>query len=164
MSIATKTGDAGETSLLSGQRVAKDHPRIDAVGFLDELNSQIGLIRSQGADEYIPDLKNIQDELFEAGAFGGMNTALARLEESLNKLEATLPTLDKFILPGGHPLAAQTHVARSVCRHAERSLIKVKELPPGLLPYINRLSDYLFLAARHINISTKTDEVVWTKP
>ncbi len=163
MSLVTKTGDTGKTSLLNGQRVSKDHPRVDAVGHLDELNSHIGLLRSFGTDEYIPDLKTIQDELFEAGTLGSMTKSLNRLEESLNKLEATLPPVDKFILPGGHPLAAQAHVARSICRKTERSLMKVENLAPGLLPYINRLSDYLFLAARHINLETESKEVLWNQ-
>lgn len=170
MSVVTKTGDAGETSLFNGERVPKDHPRIEAVGLLDELNSHIGLLRSEGADAFIEDLKKIQDELFEAGAMlaqpdntENMNQALSRLEESLNRLEATLPPLTQFVLPGGHPLAAQTHVARSMCRRAERALSAVDDLSENLLPYLNRLSDYLFLGARHINLSTKTDEVLWTQ-
>lgn len=149
MSISTKTGDGGETSLLSGERVKKSDPRIHFVGTLDELNSHIGLIRSQGADKLVDGmiLEQVQKDLFEVGA--GKAPQLTQLEAELHKLESQLPPLTKFILPGGAPLAALTHVARAVCRRAER-------LSPEASPYLNRLSDFLFLLARKADIASKT--------
>lgn len=152
MSISTKTGDDGTTSLRSGQRVQKNHPEVEFIGTLDELNAHIGLLRSMGSDE--PYLDVIQNELFELGS--GAEPNLQALEIELEKLESQLPPLQNFILPGGSSLAAQAHLARAVCRRAER-------LSTSPSPYLNRLSDYLFLFARKCNFASKTQEQIWRK-
>ena len=143
MGISTKTGDGGQTFLPSGERVSKNHPEINFLGTLDELNSHIGLLRTKGMDALAPDLKLVQKELLNLIAVP--EEALHRTEENLKKLEAELPPLTDFILPGGAKngteLAALTHIARTVCRRAER-------LSPAPSPYLNRLSDYLFMLAR----------------
>ncbi len=148
-SISTKTGDGVETSLLSGERVKKSDPRIHFVGTLDELNSHIGLIRSQGADQLVSSgiLEQVQKDLFEIGA--GKVPQISQLEAELEGIESQLPPLQQFILPGGTSLAAQAHVARAVCRRAER-------LSPTPSPYLNRLSDFLFLLARKANAASTT--------
>jgi cob(I)alamin adenosyltransferase len=158
MSIVTKTGDRGETSLYSGDRVSKAHPRIEAVGTLDELNAHMAFLN----------LPHLQNQLFELGALvanpasmGSMTQALQLLEEETAALEATQPALQNFILPGGHDLAKHAHVARAVCRRAERILTQIEGLPEGVVPFMNRLSDYLFLFAREANLSTNTPEVIW---
>lgn len=152
MSIATKTGDGGETSLLSGERVKKSDPRIHFVGSLDELNSHIGLLRLYGADTIVKNeiLEQVQKDLFALGA-GKEPPAgqLHKLETQLKILEAQLPPIRQFILPGGSLLACQAHVARAVCRRAER-------LSPAPSPYLNRLSDFLFLLARKADLASKT--------
>lgn len=143
MGISTKTGDGGQTSLPSGERVPKSHAKINFLGTLDELNSHIGLLRTKGIDALAPDLKLVQRELLNLVAVP--REAILRTEANLKKLEEELPVLTDFILPGGADggteLAALTHVTRSVCRRAER-------LSPTPSPYLNRLSDYLFMLAR----------------
>jgi cob(I)alamin adenosyltransferase len=166
MSIATKTGDGGETSLFSGARVPKTHARIEAVGQIDELNAQIGMAISL-APNCSPELAEIQSELFDLGAFvanpnASGHMSIVSLEAKFEALEPQLPPLKNFILPGGHPQSSALHLARTVCRRAERACLNI-ELPEGCLPYLNRLSDYLFLLARNCNIVNQTDEVIWTK-
>lgn len=161
MSIVTKSGDQGETSLYSGERVKKSDPRIEAVGALDELNSNLAGL----------ELEDIQENIFAIGALVAdtrtdsgrvvLEEELARLEESIYALETELSPLKNFILPGGHPLACQAHRARAICRRAERNISQVANLPKNIIPYINRLSDYLFTLARKINMDTKTDELIW---
>lgn len=158
MSIATKTGDTGETSLYSGDRVSKNHPRIEAVGMLDELNAWLGMCG---------ELDWLQSELFDLGALiANPNTKkdfheqLHGLQKKLEELEPTLPPLTNFILPGGAERASRLHVARTVCRRVERRMMGL-ELPGGCLPYVNRLSDYLFLLARKANIDEGADEILW---
>lgn len=163
----TKTGDKGQTGLSSGERLEKSDPRIEALGAVDELNAQIGLLRAQGVENY---LEQIQCDLFEIGAelsnlkteadFGEL---LYRLEAEAKLLEAELEPLRNFILPGGSVLAAQAHVARTVCRRAERRVSALSPQPKNALPYLNRLSDFLFLLARYLCKVAKTDEVIWKK-
>lgn len=154
MSISTRTGDDGTTALASGERVQKSDQRIDFVGTLDELNAHIGLLRGKGADKISPYLEIIQNDLFELGS--GQTPPVEPLEAELEKLEAELPPLQNFILPGGLELAAEAHLARAVCRRAER-------LSPSPSPYLNRLSDYLFLVARKCNIASQRQEQIWRK-
>ena len=143
----------------------KDDIRIETIGTLDELNSWLGVIRSEDGDDF---LEQIQRDLFELGVIL-LNTkstadfSETQLENWTKKLESELPPLKNFILPGGHPLAAKVHLARAVCRRAERAAVQIKNLPKGALPYLNRLSDFLFLFARKINIDSKTQEAIWKK-
>ncbi len=137
MSIVTKTGDDGSTSLFSGMRVSKNDQRIELIGDLDELNAHLGLT----------DLEHIQAHLFEIGAIVAgateqeklLEPMLFSIEKIIESLEAQLPPLQNFILPNG-PL----HIARAICRRAERKAVAIQDLPPGIRKYLNRLSDYLF--------------------
>ncbi|MBU0981939.1 cob(I)yrinic acid a,c-diamide adenosyltransferase [Patescibacteria group bacterium] len=167
MSISTKTGDTGETSLFSGERVLKDNFIIEILGTIDELNAHLGVIASEHNADF---LISIQRDLYELGALiansksqENFHLPLQTLDELINTLEAELPPLKNFILPGGHPIAAKINLARTVCRRLERRMLKVTPLPTASLPYINRLSDFLFLLARKINFDTKTDEIIWKK-
>lgn len=176
--IYTKTGDAGETSLYGGRRVPKDHIRIDTYGTLDELNAHIGLVRDQLQDKaLLGGLKQIQDELFTLGAQLAADPnkenlsvpkisehAVERLEKSIDSLSEKLPPLKNFILPGGHPLVSQCHLARCVCRRSERLAVALHHNEPiaeHILQYLNRLSDYLFVLARHIAQILDVEEVTW---
>ncbi len=168
MSIVTKTGDKGETSLFDGSRVSKSDERIVALGEIDELNAQLGLLASHANAVHRGLLLKLQNQLFELGALlanpkatGNMSSALQDLEAETERLEKSLPPLQNFILPGGHPRAAQAHLARAVCRRAERSLSCIQVLPEAALPFLNRLSDTLFILARHFNLEEKTDEILW---
>lgn len=184
MKIYTRTGDSGETGLLGGKRVPKDHPRIEAVGAVDELNAQIGVVRSQIAPDSVTLaeisslLGDIQHQLFDCGAElaspdGTRQSALmisadciAELEGSIDRFEETLPPLTEFILPGGSPAAAQLHVARSTSRRAERRLVALgqsEQVRPELIQYLNRLSDLLFVLARAANQAAGVGDVTWRK-
>ncbi len=161
MSIVTKTGDQGLTSLYSGERVPKSDPRIEAVGALDELSANLAGLN----------LEYIQEDLFSLGAAVAdmrrtgekefLAPELKRLEDDIYAMEDELPALKNFILPGGHPLAIRAHQARAVCRRAERSLSQVQPLPKNVLPYVNRLSDFLFTYARKLNFKEGVSEVIW---
>lgn len=160
MSIATKSGDTGQTGLFDGSRVPKTNPRIEAVGALDELNAWMGLCGG---------LHDLQCAIFELGALvanpkteADFLTELTHLQQEFDALEAKLPKLTNFILPGGTERASRLHVARTVCRRAERAMAQVENLPEGCFPYINRLSDHLFLLARYDNINSDTEESIWT--
>ena len=174
--IYTKTGDTGETSLLSGGRVAKDHPRIAAYGTLDELNSAIGLLLT----EPVPDatrtqLGAVQNNLFALGAVladaagrtdpDASAWATGPVEGWIDGMEEDLEPLRNFILPGGCRAAAIAHLARTVCRRAERRTVAAAaepgELPIGVVEYLNRLSDYLFVLARWLNHLAGTAETHW---
>lgn len=179
MKIYTKTGDDGTTGLLGAGRVGKDDPRIEAFGTVDELNAALGLVRAFRADAEIDAfLGRVQDELFAvgsaladpdpAGRFHNAVTAghVEALERRIDALEAGLPPLTRFILPGGTPAAAQTHAARTVCRRAERLVVGLARQPgvhvPAELPvYLNRLSDALFVAARALNHRAGVADVPW---
>lgn len=177
MKIYTKTGDSGETSLFGGQRVSKNHSRIDAYGTVDELNSVIGIIRASDPDPAIEEmLDRIQNELFVLGAdlatppeknakIDRINqNHVYRLEEDIDKLDQHLPPLKSFILPGGSPAAAYLHLARTICRRAERTCFSCRQseiISNEALIFLNRLSDLLFVMARHQNHSKKIKDAVW---
>ena len=160
--IYTRTGDGGETGLADGSRVAKDAPRIEAMGDIDELNSCIGVLLCEALpDDLRAGLTNIQNDLFDLGGELSVpghailaESHVAQLETALDAFNATLPALKDFILPGGSRAAALAHVARTVCRRAERRVItlsKSETVPALACPYLNRLSDLLFVASRVLN-------------
>jgi cob(I)alamin adenosyltransferase len=182
MKIYTKTGDEGETGLFGGPRTSKDAPRIEAYGTVDELNSVLGMVRAQLASGEIHELvRRIQNELFELGAQlatpdpAAHQTALvgprqiAALESAIDRYEAGLEPLKQFILPGGTPAAAGLHLARAVCRRAERrvvTLVRESSAPVAgdTIVYLNRLSDLLFVLARAVNRQAGRDDEPWQKP
>ena len=175
--IYTKTGDKGQTSLYGGRRLPKSHIRIDAYGTVDELNSHIGLIRDQISEDALRDLlKNIQDRLFTIGANLASDPEkemkvpdilmadVELLEKAIDKMNETLPDLKNFILPGGHTTVSYCHVARCVCRRAERITVALQQNEPVeeiVLIYINRLSDYLFVLGRKLSMDLGAEEVAW---
>jgi cob(I)alamin adenosyltransferase len=177
--IYTKTGDTGQTSLFGKIRVSKADPRVDAYGEVDELNSCLGVARAQGVGaDLAAALEAIQKDLFAVGAtLADPSSRIAdrvskatvtaadveRLEHLIDRWEAELPPLRKFILPGGCPAGACLHLARTVCRRAERRVIALGDaaLPAALIVYLNRLSDLLFVMARVANHRAATPEVEW---
>jgi cob(I)alamin adenosyltransferase len=172
--ITTRTGDDGTTGLAGGERVDKDHPRIEAIGSVDELNSAIGLLRAIGpGDEIDALLEQIQHRLFDLGGELSMPGAqlisderVIALEEATENLNTSLPPLRDFILPGGTEPAARCHLARSVCRRAERVLWRLsrdEQANPAGHRYLNRLSDLLFVMARVLARSEGASEVIWRK-
>ena len=172
MKIYTKTGDKGTTGLFGGARVPKDDPRIEAYGTVDELNSFLGLARASWPSSPLDaELGLVQSDLFAIGArlaapgsdrFPGADPArLAALEGAIDAMESELPPLRNFILPGGCAAAAHLHVARSVCRRAERLVVALGGEESSVV-YLNRLSDYLFVAARYANLKQGVDDVIWT--
>jgi cob(I)alamin adenosyltransferase len=171
--IYTRTGDRGETSLFGGARVPKNDPRIDAYGTIDELNSHLGVVLAMNADAQLLD---VQRDLFEIGAhlaspgtsrFAGVEASrIEALEHGIDAMEAELSPLKSFILPGGTAAAAQLHVARTVCRRAERLIVALHDDNPATqssIAYLNRLSDYLFVAARYANHKRGIEDVPWTR-
>jgi cob(I)alamin adenosyltransferase len=171
--IYTRTGDAGETSLFGGTRVSKSDPRIDAYGTVDELNAFVGAARATSPASAIDSqLAAVQSDLFDVGAqlaspgssrFTGVDAArITALENAIDEMERQLPPLASFILPGGSMAAAQLHIARTVCRRAERLVVALGDASTGTtLTYLNRLSDYLFVAARFANHREGVDDVIW---
>jgi cob(I)alamin adenosyltransferase len=177
--IYTKTGDGGETSLFDNTRVSKADPRVDAYGEVDELNACLGAARAEGVGADLgAALEGIQRDLFALGArladpssriAGRVSKAavtdadVERLEQLIDRLEAELPPLRRFILPGGSPAGALLHLARTVCRRAERRVIALggDAVPPILVVYLNRLSDLLFVMARAVNRRAAMPEVEW---
>ena len=170
--IATKTGDDGTTGLADGSRVAKDSLRITALGEVDELNSHLGVIAAfQIPDDVRKILNRAQHQLFDIGAelcVPGSNKVgedyVSELDVALEHFNAPLPALREFILPGGCPAAAAAHVARTVCRRAERALIALageEEVSKPVRQYVNRLSDLLFVLARVINRAAGVDDPYW---
>jgi len=182
MKIYTKTGDAGDTGLFGGPRVSKDNLRIEAYGTVDELNSVLGVVRTCSPPPPLDALLGqIQNELFALGAQlatpdpAAHKTALigmaqvSALEQAIDRLETDLAPLSQFILPGGTPTAAHLHLARTVCRRAERrlvSLVRVSAEPISaeLIVYLNRLSDLLFVMARAANRVAGVSDIPWQKP
>ena len=182
MKIYTRTGDAGDTALFGGDRVPKHHPRIEAYGTVDETNTFIGLARAHfaGAPGHAvldPILARLQSELFTLGADlatpAGARATVPRvteahaqaLEADIDRLEADLPPLSFFILPGGTAAAAALHTARTVCRRAERRTVELAAAEPTnahAVVYLNRLSDFLFVAARWVNRQAGVEEMRWT--
>ena len=170
--IYTRTGDAGTTGLADGSRVTKDAPRIEAIGSVDELNSVIGLLLCEDMPATIRAcLTGVQHDLFDLGGelsvpgHAIMSEAHSRrLEDALDAFNAALPALKDFILPGGSRAASLAHVARTVCRRAERALVaqnRTEALAPPLLQYVNRLSDLLFVLARTLNRHAGGDDIYW---
>lgn len=177
--IYTKTGDTGETALGDGSRVAKDHPRVTAYGSVDELNAVLGLLVAAQAELPEADLlRGIQNDLFDVGADlcvpprsdeqAGARLRVKpeqaeRLEQAIDRLNANLAPLTSFVLPGGTPAAAWCHLARTVCRRAERDVVTLarqETVNPQVVIYLNRLSDLLFVLARVYNHGGK-DDVLW---
>ncbi|HMB63130.1 MAG TPA: cob(I)yrinic acid a,c-diamide adenosyltransferase [Eudoraea sp.] len=185
MKIYTKTGDTGSTTLFGGTKVPKHHIRIESYGTIDELNSWLGLIRDQEIDTHTKEiLERIQRCMFTAGAMlatdpdkavlksGGERLNIAKirsedielLEGEIDQMNEDLPSMTHFILPGGHNTVSYCHIARTVCRRAERimSLLHDHEPVDGhVLSYINRLSDYLFVLARKLSYNLKAPELKW---
>jgi len=176
--IYTRTGDTGDTSLFDGTRVRKNEPRVEAYGDVDELNACLGLARASGADHEIADeLVRLQRDLFALGAQladPGEKIAervtkaalgdddVARLEQLIDRYEAELPALRRFILAGGSPAGAALHVARAVCRRAERRMVALEPAVDAVLVrYVNRLSDLLFVLARAVNHRSGAVETEW---
>ena len=170
--IYTRTGDDGSTGLADGSRVAKDSARIVAIGEVDELNSALGVLLAEPVPEAVAGaLTAVQHDLFDLGGELSVpghaiigDAHVARLERELDALNATLSPLENFILPGGSRAAASAHLARAVCRRAERALVTLareESVPPLLLHYLNRLSDLLFVAARAINHDAGRGDVLW---
>ncbi|MBI4498646.1 MAG: cob(I)yrinic acid a,c-diamide adenosyltransferase [Chloroflexi bacterium] len=179
--IYTRTGDAGETGLFAGGRVRKSHPRVEAYGAIDELNAHLGLARALGPDPELDGLlARVQAELFQLGADLATpleaspkwlvrveDTAVAALEREIDRFEAELEPLRNFILPGGSPVGAALHVARTVCRRAERHLVRLAEetqVNAAAVRYVNRLSDWLFDLARLANHRAGKPEHIWMAP
>jgi len=180
MKIYTKTGDAGKTSLIGGTKVLKSDLRIEAYGTVDELNSHIGLVSDFCNDDKTKIvLKEIQDRLFTIGSDLACDpkkntkmpipdlfeSDIKLLEDEMDKMDEQLPVMKKFILPGGLPAVSFAHVARCVCRRAERCCVNLKEnngeVNPLIIKYINRLSDYLFMLARYIGMKNNAAEITW---
>ena len=185
MKVYTKTGDKGTTALFGGDRVPKHHIRIESYGTVDELNSHIGLIRDQEINPgYKKILERVQDRLFTLGAILATppekeilkngkerlnipkitDVDIELLENEIDAMEAELPPMTHFVLPGGHTTVSYCHIARCVCRRAERLSVHLHELEPTdvlVLTYLNRLSDYLFVLARKLSHDLKADEVKW---
>ena len=185
MKVYTKTGDKGTTALFGGTRVPKHHIRIESYGTVDELNSYIGLIRDQEINTlYKTVLIEVQDRLFTVGAIlatppeketlkngqprlqnlGIIESDIEYLENEIDKMEESLPPMTHFVLPGGHTTVSYCHIARCVCRRAERLATHLHELEPTdelVLKYLNRLSDYLFVLARKLSLDVQANEVQW---
>lgn len=185
MKIYTKTGDEGMTGLYGGTRVAKSHLRIESYGTIDELNSYLGLLRDQKIDKHIfENIIKIQQELFVVGAILATpeekvllkngkkrlgNTGLSEemilfLENEIDVMNEELPAMTHFVLPGGHTTVSYCHIARSVCRKAERLVVHLSSetgVEPLVIKYLNRLSDYLFVLARKLTFDNKAVEIKW---
>lgn len=180
MKIYTKTGDKGTTSLFGGKRVAKHNIRIDSYGTVDELNANLGLVRDQDLDTRSKEaVIKIQEKLFTLGAILASDPAKASntskvpqlkeediefLEKEIDRMNEILPEMTHFVLPGGHTAVSHCHVARTVCRRAERicaALFNLEPFDEKVLQYLNRLSDYLFVLARCIAKQKNAEEVKW---
>ena len=184
--IYTKRGDGGETGLAGGQRVAKDSPRIEAYGTVDELNAFVGLAYTSGEQVIGQDmrvgillgiLRRVQHELFNLGSLLATRTEdlhpkqaritnleVEQLEREIDAMNEDLTPLRSFVLPGGTRINAELHAARTICRRAERlvvALSKIEEVPPEALQYLNRLSDAMFVWSRWINFVLHAPEIVW---
>lgn len=170
--ITTRTGDAGQTGLGDGSRVSKNDPRIVALGDVDELNSALGVLAAEPLPEEIREtLTLVQHQLFDLGgelSIPGYTVVseahVARLEELVAHYNADLPPLKEFILPGGTRAAALTHLARAICRRAERAVVALTDASPHARIYLNRLSDLLFILGRVLNRRAGCNDVLWQKP
>ena len=180
MKIYTKKGDKGETSLLGGSKVNKDNIRLEAYGTVDELNAFIGYIHDQEISEnHKAILLKIQNQLFNLGSvlsFDGKKSQInlpeitkrniQMLETEIDRMEEKLATLKDFILPSGHAISSLCHIARTICRRAERRVVELQakeKISSNCLEYLNRLSDYLFVLARGILKEKKCSEITWIK-
>lgn len=180
MRIYTKTGDAGKTSLIGGTKVLKSDPRIEAYGTVDELNSYIGVVSDHCSDEHAKNiLKEIQDRLFTIGSELACDpqkdikmhipdlheSDIELLEKEMDRMDAELPPMKNFILPGGLPAVSFMHVSRCICRRAERCCVNLKEqegaVEPLIIKYLNRLSDYLFMLSRYTGMKNNAPEIIW---
>lgn len=177
--IYTKTGDKGKTSLFGGKRLSKAHQRIEAYGTIDELNSQIGLLRVQpqlNGLKAFHTLKNVQMRLFSIGSALASDPErkplspdireedIQELEVAIDEMQAELPPLRNFILPGGNQASAIAHVCRTVCRRAERRIVALaeeSEVEAEIISYVNRLSDYLFVVSRYLVYKNEDEETIW---
>lgn len=178
--IYTKTGDKGKTSLLGGTKVLKSHPRIEAYGTIDELNSFVGLLSDSISSEKSKTiLKEVQDRLFTIGSSLACDPDkelqlkipdlkeedVIFLENEIDRMNEILPPMKTFVLPGGHPAISTAHIVRCVCRRAERKCVSMVEhdmqIEPLILKYLNRLSDYLFVFARFIAKDLQVEEIPW---
>lgn len=177
--IYTKTGDKGETSLIGGTRVPKHHVRIEAYGTVDELNSYIGLIRDLVTEKHnsYKLLIEIQDRLFTMGSILAADPEknkmklpelnlkdIELMEKAIDTMDELLPEMKHFVLPGGHPTISHLHIARCVCRRAERAVLHLNEHYPVndlTFKYLNRLSDYLFVLSRQLAVDYKANELPW---
>jgi cob(I)alamin adenosyltransferase len=180
MKIYTKTGDKGTTSLIGGTKVLKSHHRIEAYGTVDELNSYLGLIRDLTQDDHsLRVLTDVQDRLFTIGSSLACDpikepkmrlpdlhaTDIEVLENEIDRMNEVLAPMKHFIIPGGHPSVSHIHIARCVCRRAERACVRLEleslEVDPLVLQYLNRLSDYLFVLARYAGHQLSVPEIPW---
>jgi len=177
--VYTKTGDKGTTSLIGGTRVSKGDLRLDAYGTVDELSSHIGMIWSYDIDQHSKEvLQSTQNQLFVIGAYLATdstvsdlrnrlsrdNALIEQLENEMDVLENALPPLTNFVLPGGHPAVSACHIARTVCRRAERKVVEMSqqlEVDEWVITYLNRLSDYLFVLSRHLSNFFNIEEIPW---
>ncbi|MGQ1890340.1 cob(I)yrinic acid a,c-diamide adenosyltransferase [Thermophagus sp. OGC60D27] len=178
--IYTKTGDRGKTVLIGGTMVPKYHYRLEAYGTVDELNAHIGLIKafSKNEEHTESSLSRIQHQLFNIGAYLATDDSVSDLrsrikegeaeieflEKEIDTIDQSLPPLKNFILPGGHPAAAQCHIARTVCRRAERQVVRMaeeSEVAPWIIRYLNRLSDYFFILSRYLAKYFNNEEIRW---
>lgn len=178
--IYTKTGDRGTTSLIGGTKVPKSHLRIEAYGTIDELNSHIGLCRDLITDELSREmLKEIQDRLFTIGSCLACDpeketkllipdvkeSDITLLETEIDRMSEATPPMTSFVLPGGHPTVSQLHIARCVCRRAERYCVRLQieemHIESILIKYVNRLSDYLFMLSRYMTVMLGAEEIPW---
>lgn len=187
MKIYTRHGDNGTCGLFSGERVPKSHDRINAFGEIDELNSSLGVFLSlipENHRDLTQEIRKIQGDLFDIGAWiatSRKSPSLVKLQEisseqiqflesAIDRMEEALPEISDFVLPGGHPAAAYAYLARAVCRRAERKVVRISSEatlgnPPirlaGVIRYLNRLSDYLFVLARHYSRENGVEEILW---
>lgn len=179
MKIYTRTGDKGETGLLGGTRVPKDDARIEAYGTVDELNSQVGMLRDLAGIAHADALIAIQETLFTIGSHLASTNAderarfkvppvaepeIERLEKAMDAMDRELEPMRSFILPGGHPAASQAHICRTVCRRAERRVVHLAGMTavePELVRYLNRLSDFLFVLARYLGKAHGVADTPW---
>ncbi len=185
MKIYTKTGDKGTTALFGGTRVPKHHIRIESYGTVDELNAHVGMVRDQTLDKHSREvLLEIQDRLFTLGAMLATDPEKAKLksgkerlnipkikeddiellEKEMDMMNEALPEMTHFVLPGGHQSVSSCHIARCVCRRAERMVTALHEIENGdekILKYLNRLSDYLFVLARKLTYEVNAEEIKW---
>ncbi len=176
--IYTKTGDKGETSLIGGTRLPKQHVRIEAYGSVDELNSHLGLLRDVAGEKTLIELLvSIQDRLFTIGSHLANdphkskmklpaihNGDVTQLEKAIDLIDGVVPPMKSFVLPGGHVYVSYCHIARCVCRRAERAVLRLAEQEPIdeiHARYLNRLSDYLFMLSRYLSHKLNAEEIPW---